>query len=301
MDDSKSERRQYFSERLGRGPKAEPLNEERLLYLVAQTLEDLRERGFMQEAFGYECVDAGTVDGSVGGNPERFFLREIGREGIWPYWEDVEMGDGYTTWEISRYSQWDQDTLFDFLEVMHDQVSAPVPHDGEYHAYGDCGWHYTEFNRSAGQLVFREELSEVLRRADPPYELSALGQVVEAGPQEFAQLLEAAVPPGTEHDLVTRRIDSSVEKFRARGSSTLDRQHAVRDLADVLEALRADLKVSMLPADENALFDVANNFAIRHNNRKQRGDYDKDVWLRWIFYVYLASIHAVLRVRQRPD
>jgi hypothetical protein len=52
---------------------------------------------------------------------------------------------------------------------------------------------------------------------------------------------------------------------------------------------------------EGDLFNIANNFAIRHNNREQRGEYDREVWLRWMFYVYLATIHAVSRVRARED
>jgi len=88
-----------------------------------------------------------------------------------------------------------------------------------------------------------------------------------------------------------------VTRFRTRGASIDDRRHAVRDLADVLEALRPDIKESMLSADEGALFNIANNFAIRHNNRQQKGDYDRVTWLRWTFYVYLATIHAVLRIR----
>src|SRR4029077_20624394 len=84
-----------------------------------------------------------------------------------------------------------------------------------------------------------------------------------------------------------------------RGASLDDRRHAVRDLADVLEALRADVHDVMLSKDERELFHLANGFAIRHQNRKQRGDYDRPTWLRWAFYVYLATIHAVLRVRDR--
>jgi len=76
-----------------------------------------------------------------------------------------------------------------------------------------------------------------------------------------------------------------------------DRRHAVGDLADVLEALRPDIKESMLSADGGALLNLANNFAIRYNNRRQRGDYDRVVWLRWALSVYLATIHAVLRAQ----
>ena len=46
-----------------------------------------------------------------------------------------------------------------------------------------------------------------------------------------------------------------------------------------------------------ALFDIANNFAIRHNNEMQKREYDI-LWLTWIFYVYLAIIHLLLRVGQ---
>jgi hypothetical protein len=36
----------------------------------------------------------------------------------------------------------------------------------------------------------------------------------------------------------------------------------------VLEAIRGDVKESMLTAHEKDLFKLANNFAIRHNNRE---------------------------------
>lgn len=55
----------------------------------------------------------------------------------------------------------------------------------------------------------------------------------------------------------------------------------------------------MLSKDESELFHLANGFAIRHMNREQRGDYDSPTWLRWAFYVYLATLHAILRVEAR--
>jgi hypothetical protein len=175
-------------------------------------------------------------------------------------------------------------------------VSEPA--EGRFHSYNDCGWHYETFNRSAGQAEFRREINEVLRLGDPAYELDDLGRVVESAPEEFRALLGAAVPDGTEHDLITRKIDVAVNRFRARGASLDDRHAAVRDLADVFEVLREDMKDVMLPKDERELFHHANGFAIRHNSRTQRGDYDRVTWLRWAFYVYLATIHAVLRTRE---
>ena len=73
-----------------------------------------------------------------------------------------------------------------------------------------------------------------------------------------------------------------------------DRRNAVRELADVLEYLRPQVKDHMKD-DENDLFNIANNFGIRHHNQKQKTRYDQALWLSWIFYVYLAAIHLVVR------
>ncbi|MGO9835245.1 MAG: hypothetical protein ACLP1X_13615, partial [Polyangiaceae bacterium] len=70
------------------------------------------------------------------------------------------------------------------------------------------------------------------------------------------------------------------------------RKQAVRDLVDVLEYHRGAVKVH-LSRDESDLFNVANNFALRHHRPDQKDDYD-EAWLTWLFYVYLATVHLVL-------
>jgi len=75
--------KQYFSERQGRGPKAEPLPFADFRELVINVFDHFREQHYMQESFGYDCVDAGEVDGTLGSNPSAYFMRTIRRRGVW--------------------------------------------------------------------------------------------------------------------------------------------------------------------------------------------------------------------------
>ncbi|MGH2959262.1 MAG: hypothetical protein ACRDKE_06620 [Solirubrobacterales bacterium] len=243
-------------------------------------------------------MDEGVVPGVVGSDPSAYFLRAIGRDSIWPYWE-VDPDDptpSYFGGRKARWEDWDEDTLFDVVEALHDLVSEPKK--GRHHSYGNCGWHYETFDRKAGRHEYREAIEDILQRADPALEFDEDGQLFETAPSEFRPLFEAEIPSGNDHDLIDSKIDSAVRRFQLRGTAVDEKRVAVRELADVLEAIRPDVKLEMLSDDENALFNLANNFAIRHNNRAQKTDYDGAVWLRWAFYVYLATIHAVLRTRE---
>jgi hypothetical protein len=275
--------RRYWSERQGRGPRAIPLAFEQLRRLVFSALDELSERYFFQEGFGYDCVDAGEVHGVVGRDPNAWFLRTLHRDGIWPYQEKGE--------------EYDPDTLFDVLEALYDLVSEPV--HGRYHDFAGCGWHYTAFDATNGRQEFRKLINPALERYEQPLEMTSTGEIIVLAPQEFRPLLDASVPASADTDLVTARIEDANRIFKSRASTKADRRQAVRELADVLEVLRPEIKEEMLSKDEGELFRLANGFAIRHNNRQQRGDYDDVIWLSWAFYVYLATIHAVLRLRER--
>lgn len=110
-------------------------------------------------------------------------------------------------------------------------------------------------------------------------------------------ILEADVP--TSDAKVGNRIDAAVLRFRRHGSTFDDRRQAVRDLADVLEYLRPKVKDLLSSGDESDLFNIANNFGIRHHNDRQKTDYDAQLWLPWMFYFYLSTIHVLLRKLER--
>jgi hypothetical protein len=100
------------------------------------------------------------------------------------------------------------------------------------------------------------------------------------------------------------RVRHGMALFRARGATEHDKNSGVLVLAGVLEERRQLLKDHLVKKDEGALFDIANNFAIRHRNENQRADYDP-IFLDWIFWWYLATIELsdrlLARAALRPD
>lgn len=65
----------------------------------------------------------------------------------------------------------------------------------------------------------------------------------------------------------------------------------------VLEERRKLLKESLLRKDEAALFQIANEFDLRHG-REQQSDYDP-MFLDWVFWWYLATVELTDRLLTR--
>jgi hypothetical protein len=274
-------RRPLWSERQGRGPKAEPMTFDRLKRLCFNDLDALWAGDYFQQAFGYYCVDQDEVGGELS-NPAAHFYRLTGRETVWPY---EEYGHEY-----------DLDILIEVIEALHDLVSKPV--SGRFHDFNSCGWHYDTFDPEAGRREFRAQLNDTLRLAEPALQIQENGEIVLLHPEELEKLLDAPLPRGAQSDLITTKIADARRLFRSRHSDEGDRRRAVRELVDALEAIRPDVKAYLLTADERDLFNIANNFAIRHNNDAQKRDYD-ELWLGYLFQRFLADIHLVLRLRER--
>ena len=47
-------------------------------------------------------------------------------------------------------------------------------------------------------------------------------------------------------------------------------------------------------------FNIVNNFGIRHHNQQQKVHYDTAVWYSWMFYFFLATIHAAVGLLAKP-
>jgi hypothetical protein len=274
-----SVRRPYWSERRTGAPAGRHvLTLESVTRNFVQIVNELDGRGYFEEAFGKDCVDDPSTI-----SPSFLIYERIGHESMWPL-------------DPPKLAA-DRDVFLDVVEVLHDLI--PPPRNGSIHNYAGCGWHYSEFSREAGRRLYRWQISSLLDRSDLGLRLASEGEdegrLVEATDDARTDLLRRMAERS---DDLAGRIGHAVALFRRRDATEHDKRSAVIVLGLVLEERRALLKGVLYSGDEGALFEIANKFAIRHEDQRQKSEYDP-VFLDWIFWWYLATIELTDRVIAR--
>ncbi len=271
-------RREYYSVRTGKMAPDQKMNFDVLKKFFLIVYNKLYKDGYFQKYFGIDCND-GYMEGELGEDIDSIIYVNLRKENLLPI--------------PSKIAEYTEDDLFDIIEFLHDHSSKGL--NGFYHTWNNCGYHYQEFNDQEGQKHFREVINPLLKEYLNGFEISDNGEILMLSDTGLSTLFEANIPT-TDNINIKDRINLSILKFRRHKSTLDDRKEAIRELADVLEYLRPEIKKYLTKQDENDIFNIANNFGIRHHNNDQKTDYDKAVWYSWIFYFYLATIHSVLRL-----
>lgn len=291
----------YYSQRAGRGPLADPAVED-IARALTSAVSEMLHRDYLQEWHGFDCVDAGKVEGRAAMPLADHIEAETGWRNAWPLHEPlIDVADDV---QLSG-AEWDglllskEDELFDLIEYFHRHVSAGISdeHGSQYHGYSSCGWHYQDFDPAPAQALFRQRMNRILAGYRGGFQVSNSGQVEHRAHDGLDQLIGAQLP--TLDADIARRVAGAIALYRNRGRTEQDLRLAVRELFDVLEKIRPSVKAEMLRGDEGDLFNIANNFTIRHLNEKQKGNYDSTTWHSWMFYVNLSTIHLITRLINR--
>lgn len=222
-------RRPYWSERAGHRLKP-GLSPKQVRSLFASLVAELETRGCLQESFGYECVDEGAVPGTLGPAVNERLLLLLGWDNVWPI-------------TASKVAAWSDDELFDVIEFLHDHVSEGDENAGRFHSFANCGWHYYAFNTEPAQFDYRIRVNEILEHLGDGFQLNDSGEIMSLAPEGLEPLLDASLP-GVSNDDVDH-VAAAIHKFRSRASTPTQRRDAVRDLADVLEGMRRQVREQM--------------------------------------------------------
>ena len=144
-------------------------------------------------------------------------------------------------------------------------------------------------------------VNSVLRFYDGGYELTKSGEIHKLSPFGFETLIGEAIKTN-EPEKIDSRVNSAILKYSHYGSSIEERKEAILKLAGVLEYLKERIKNNgeyFADKDDDALFNIINNFDIRHHKQMQQDQYNKDAWYDWMFYTFLASIYTLLKLNDK--
>ncbi|WP_147794732.1 hypothetical protein [Cellulomonas sp. Y8] len=257
-----------YRDRHGRTPA--PAEKPRLTFVELQArlgelIGELDGAGYFDSALGEDCVDSENDHQKRG----RDRLSDLmGSREEWP-----------PSLLISSV-----DHTYTVVEAVY--YLAARPRQRSYHSYGR-EWHYSDFDRRAGQAVYRWRVNALLEESDSLLRLDTDGVLVETTGDPRDELLETLA--GDDEAPAPDALRHAIDQFRRRGATREDKRSAVVALAGILESHRQLLRDELLSQDENSLFNIANNYAIRHHRAGQRDDYD-DAFLDWIFWWYLATV-----------
>jgi hypothetical protein len=236
-------------------------------------VHDLQDRGYFDKAAPRPCVDDRVpIEGYQDPVLDAEVGRRIGANKLWTTGPQL----------------WDESDFYSLVEVFHDLIARP--RSRWHHDHAECGWHYSDYAIEPGQTLYRWTVNQVLARHHIDLQLADdgddIGRLVHTPADGRHDLIETALTrPGGDAD----KVRHAITLFRSRGRSVEDKRSACITLVGVLEARRSLLKTELLSKDEGALFQIANEFAIRHQNARQRPDYD-EAYLDWLYWWYLATI-----------
>jgi len=107
-----------------------------------RVIVDLEDRGYLAQVAPRNCVDAPQPPIHEVLNAE--IEDRLGLTDLWPL----------------NPSDWDIDTFYSLIEVMHDLVARP--RFRSWHDYSRCGWHYSNFALEPGRALYRWRVDNLL-------------------------------------------------------------------------------------------------------------------------------------------
>ncbi len=269
--------RQYYHQRENIPPP--PLDFEGLKRGFFGVYLKFTRMNYFKAAFGYDCVDDGYNPGDLKLSLPEHLFQTFKRTDLYP----IE----------SSFENYDLPTLFTIIEYLFDFIAKPTKF--RYHSWDNCGVHVFEGDYNQGKSEFRSEIKDFLTIFEDGYQLDARGFIMQLNDEAVEDLLSTV--PETEDPNIDDKINQAIKQFLHYSASLIEKKQAIRELADILELIRDEVSENLTRDDENRLFEIANQFGIRHHSVVQKIGWEKKEFLDWIFMTYLNTVKLLLRLR----
>lgn len=279
--------KKYYAERNG-------LLEGRLQLTLAELLEHFRQtynyfnnKGYFDVAFtGIYQEDRWThertqiVFPSMAPSPEVFFNIHLQSKQVWPVCEYIEY--------------YDEVTLFSVIEILYDHIAK-------------FNYDESKIETDKAKAEYTEMLNNLLRAYKTGYYLvPTTGFVMEQPNEALEKQLTydgEGMPEG-----VYEQLKSASQSFYRFDADLESKKKAIASLADILEYVRAEVKDLFnseygVPKNEHdkLIFDIVNNYNIRHDNQRQKTSYSKDIWYEWMMQYYTSVIIAFYKLKSEVN
>ncbi len=253
----------------------------------ASLIVELTFLGYFEDAFGSQCPDSRE---DPDGQGQRVLAERL--EVDLPLWP-LQVRSNVFASSTGVHEDWPDEVFFDVVEALDEVVARPRQRG--WHDYHD-GWDYSDYARPAGQAVYRWRLNGLLDRSDVPLRLAETGSdaglLVHATGDPRDELTDRALNTDDPRDRA--EVQHAVALFRGRAVSREGKRSAIFTLGRVLEERRPLVEATLTKKDAGALFQIGNEFDLRHrraasHGKAQRDDYD-DAFLDWVYWWYLSTV-----------
>lgn len=260
--------KKYYSERHNLRERSK-YDEGDLSELFVQTYFELSKSGLFEELIGYNDTWGNWKRGLIANDYNVFVYKRIGKKDLVPIDADV------------FYREQD---IFDLMELFYDYVSLP----NEYH----------EYDKVTGQDLYRKEMNNIINNYEKGYELTEEGYIRELINNGLEELIDSK-QVSTTNATIEETVQTAKKKFLHHKADETDKRSAILEIGRELENLKKTKQLDLNNKDESELFQILNNFNLRHNRPDQLSNYDKEVFYPWIFYNLLAALDASLKLQKK--
>ena len=220
-------------------------------------------------------------------SPEQYILNHLGNKNIWPI-------------DKNSVQLCDENDIFTLIELYYDAIDFIEWGPNEV---GEWGWIEKRELINQTKKNYCDSVNHVLERYNDGYYLIETSGIITSTPNYALKKLFFDINEDVKFGSVYDRLISATKNYYRFDSNLEVKRMAIVSLANILEPIRQDLikkfneeyGINKKQFDKS-IFEIVNNFDIRHNTSNQMRDYSKAIWYDWMMQYYTSIIIAYYKL-----